>query len=182
MNRFARMFKDPLVWIDLEMSGLDIQRDKILEIAVVVTDGKLEQLVHGPQLVIHQSKEILENMDEWCIRTHTNSGLVQEVEKSTVTEREAEQIVMDFLLLHTCPGEVPLAGSSVHVDRQFLQRDMQRITDHLHYRIVDVSSIKELVARWYPKRLRGFGGDHRAAADIMASIAQLKYYRNSVFK
>lgn len=174
-----------LVWIDMEMSGLDAERERILEIAVLVTDGELEVIAEGPSLVVHQSDEVLAGMDEWNTKHHGDSGLTERVRASTVTEAEAEAQVLAFLSEHCAPKSAPLAGNSVHQDRRFLRRYMPKLDDFLHYRIVDVSTIKELGSRWYPREYDGRPNkraQHRAMDDIRESLEELRYYRQAFFK
>ncbi|MFW6067061.1 MAG: oligoribonuclease [Myxococcota bacterium] len=175
----------PLVWMDLEMTGLDVERERILEIAVLVTDGELNVVAEGPTLAIHQSEALLAGMDEWNTRTHTGSGLVDRVRESGLDEAAAEARVLDFLRSHVREGEAPLSGNSVHMDRAFLRRYMPRLEAFLHYRIVDVSTVKELVRRWYPEAFEARPpkrGNHRALDDIRESIDELRYYRRAVFE
>lgn len=175
---------DMLVWLDLEMSGLDPDKERILEIAVVITDGQLEEVAEGPEIVLHQPDSLLEAMDTWNTRQHGNSGLVARVRSSTVTEHEAETEVLEFLKQFCGPRLAPLAGNSVHQDRRFLQRYMPRLEAYLHYRNVDVSTIKELARRWYPELNRGKPQKacaHRALEDIRESIEELRFYRKKVF-
>ena len=139
-----RRLPNPLVWIDLEMTGLDVERDTIVEIACLVSDGDLKRVVEGPALAIHQPEEVLANMNDWCKEHHGKSGLTQRVRESTVSLEEAEQRVLDFVREHTEYQSAQLAGNSVHVDRAFLMRRMPRLLEHLHYRIVDVSSFAEV--------------------------------------
>lgn len=174
-----------LVWIDMEMSGLDVSKEHILEIAVLVTDGDLEILAEGPSLVIHQPEEILAGMDQWNRTHHGASGLIERVRASTVTEAEAEASVLAFLKEHVKERSAPLAGNSVHQDRRFLMKYMPAIDNYLHYRIVDVSSVKELVGRWYPEaygQRPGKRATHRALDDIRESIEELRYYRRVAFR
>ena len=174
-----------LVWIDMEMSGLDAERERILEIAVLVTDGELNVIAEGPNLVIHQSEEVLAAMDEWNTKHHGASGLIQRVRESTVDESVAEAAVLGFLKEHCLPKSAPLAGNSVHQDRRFLCRYMRELDDFLHYRIVDVSTIKELGRRWYPKPYDARPqkrAQHRAMDDIRESLEELRYYRKAFFK
>ncbi|MFB6372647.1 MAG: oligoribonuclease [Bradymonadaceae bacterium] len=172
-----------LVWIDLEMSGLDPDNDVILEIATIVTGPDLEIVAEGPSLVIHQSDEILEGMDEWNTKHHGESGLTERVRASEIDTEEAETRTLEFLREYVEPESAPLCGNSIGQDRRFLYRYMPDLSDFLHYRNIDVSSIKELVARWYDdvdppqKETR-----HRALDDIRESIEELRYYRNQVFK
>lgn len=179
------MATDRLVWIDLEMTGLEPERDRILEAAVIITDGQLEVVAEGPNLVVHQSDEVLAGMDDWNQRHHGASGLIKRVRASTLTEAEAEAQLLAFLEAHVGKREAPLAGNSVHQDRRFLARYMPAFDAYLHYRIVDVSSVKELVARWNPQAYAGRPnkkGTHRALDDIRESITELAYYRKSAFR
>lgn len=173
----------PLVWIDLEMSGLDPESCQILEIAAIITDGELEILAEGPDLVIHQPDEVLAAMDEWCTRQHGQSGLTAAVRASTVSLAEAEAQVLALIKAHCPPGKSPLCGNSIGHDRRFLLRYMPTLTSHLSYRNVDVSSIKELVRRWYPQVSAPAKREtHRALDDIRESIAELRFYRENVFR
>lgn len=174
-----------LVWMDLEMSGLDAQVERILELAVLVTDADLNIVAEGPELVVHQPDELLERMDEWNTSHHAKSGLTERVRASTVDEEAAEAFVLAFLEEECVVGETPLAGNSVWQDRRFLARYMPRIDAFLHYRIVDVSSVKELARRWYPTAFDAAPakrGAHRALDDIRESIEELRYYREHVFR
>jgi oligoribonuclease len=173
----------PLVWIDMEMSGLDPSTCRILEIATIVTDGKLEILAEGPDLVVHQPDEVLDAMDDWCTRHHGESGLTAQVRASTVSEAEAERQTLEFLARWTQAGASPLCGNSVHQDRRFMSRYMPRLDAFLHYRLVDVSTLKELSRRWYPEvKAPGKRETHRALDDIRESIAELRFYRGAVFR
>ena len=174
-----------LVWMDLEMTGLDPERDRILEIAALITDAQLQVVAEGPNLVVHQPDELLAAMDEWNTQHHGESGLTERVRSSTVSERDAEEAVLAFLAEHCAPQTVPLAGNSVHQDRRFLRRYMPTVDAFLHYRIVDVSTVKELGRRWYPEayaRRPQKNATHRALDDIQESIAELRYYREAFFK
>jgi oligoribonuclease len=177
------MNSTPLVWIDLEMTGLIPETDHILEIATLITDADLNILEEGPELIIHQPDAILDTMNEWCIKQHGESGLTERVRSSKVSLEEAEDLTLKFIKKHTGRTKVPLCGNSIGQDRMFLLKYMPRITDQLHYRMVDVSSIKELAHRWYP-RLAKFDKrtTHRALDDIRESVGELKYYRETVFK
>lgn len=168
-----------LIWIDLEMTGLDPDRDRIIEIATVVTDSHLNTLAEGPVLAVHQPDDVLEGMDEWNTRQHGQSGLTERVRMSTVTEAEAERRTLAFLREHVPPGVSPMCGNSICQDRRFLVRGMRELERYFHYRNLDVSSIKELVRRWRPDLLGGFSkrGSHLALDDIRDSIAELRYYR-----
>lgn len=173
-----------IVWIDCEMTGLDIVRDSILEIAVLVTDNSLEIIAEGPDLVIHASQEELERMDDWCKKHHGESGLTAAARASKISIQDAENQVLEFLKKHCDAQKAPLAGNSVYQDRAFLRVYMPRLEKFLHYRTVDVSSVKELVRRWYPKRKDRFfdkSKSHRALEDIRESIAELAHYKKNFF-
>ena len=166
------------------MSGLDPDRDRILEVAVILTDGALEQTDEGPDLVVHQPDELLASMDEWNQRHHGESGLIELVKASEFDEAAVEQRILSWLGERCTPGAVPLAGNSVHQDRAFLRRWMPRLHDFLHYRNVDVSTLKELLRRWEPSIVNGApskSGQHRALDDIRESIAELRHYRDKAF-
>lgn len=179
-------FKMPLVWIDLEMTGLDIEVDRILEIACVVTDGNLTKSVEGPDLVIHQTKECMDKMGEWCQTHHAASGLTERVLQSTISEQEAEKQVIEFVKKYVGTYHSPLlAGNSVYVDLQFLKKYMPDLASLFPHVLVDVSSIKALCVRWYPKDNRKAPAKekrHRAMDDIKESIAELKYFKSNIFK
>ena len=173
----------PLIWIDLEMTGLIPEMDKILEIAVILTDSELNPLDEGINLVIHQSEKILTSMNNWCIKQHGKSGLTQLVRESTIDISTAEKYVLSYIK-EKCPeGLSPLCGNSVGHDKRFLEIWMPTLTTYLHYRIVDVSTIKELAKRWYPKKnpLAKKGG-HRALDDILESIEELRWYKTTIFR
>jgi oligoribonuclease len=173
---------DRLVWIDMEMSGLDPERCAILEIATIVTDGALDVVAEGPDIVVHQPDAVLEAMDEWCTTHHGASGLTAAVRASTIDLAAAEALTLEFLREHVVPGKAPLAGNSVWQDRRFLTRYMPALDGFLHYRLVDVSTVKELCRRWYPAMaLPSKEGSHRALDDIRESIAELRAYRRRVF-
>ncbi|MFF3115860.1 oligoribonuclease [Kitasatospora sp. NPDC057904] len=175
---------DRLVWIDCEMTGLDLDRDALVEVAALVTDSELNILGEGVDVIIRPPAEALANMPEVVRAMHTSSGLLDELEHG-VTLAEAEERVLAYVRQHVPEaGKTPLCGNSVATDRGFLARDMPALEGHLHYRIVDVSSIKELSRRWYPKAYYNSpqkGGNHRALADIRESIDELRYYREAVF-
>jgi len=177
--------QDKLVWIDCEMTGLRLESDKLIEIAALVTDGDLNILGDGVDVVIHADDEALAAMPDVVKKMHADSGLTEEVRRSTVTLAEAEKMVLDYIRKHvTTPGAVPLAGNSIATDRNFIARDMPELDAYLHYRMVDVSSIKELCRRWYPRIYFGQpekGLAHRALADIRESIRELRYYREAAF-
>ena len=176
----------PLVWIDLEMTGLDPDRDLIVEIATIVTDGSLDTLVEGPDLVIAAPEESLDVMDPVVVGMHEGSGLMSLIRASEVTVAGAEQRTLAFLREHVPePGVAPLAGNSVHADRAFLRRYMPELEAWLHYRNVDVSTFKEVARRWAPdlvKQAPVKGGMHRALADIRESIEELRFYRDALFR
>ncbi|MCI2416148.1 oligoribonuclease [Saccharopolyspora sp. K220] len=176
---------DRLVWIDCEMTGLDLGKDALIEIAALVTDADLNILGEGVDIVIHADDETLAAMPDVVREMHDRSGLTEEVRRSTVTLAEAEQRVLDYVREHVPDGRsAPLAGNSIATDRGFIARDMPRLDAHLHYRMVDVSSIKELCRRWYPRIYYAQpekGLAHRALADIRESIRELAYYRRTAF-
>jgi len=176
--------KTPLVWIDMEMSGLVPDRDRILEVAMIVTDADLNTLAEAPVMVIHQADSVLEAMDSWNKATHGKSGLVEKVKASTMTEGEAEAKLIEVLKPLVAAGTAPLAGNTVHQDRRFMARYMPALDAFLHYRIVDVSTLKELAKRWRPEAMKGFTkeGKHEALADVYDSIAELKHYRTTFLK
>lgn len=180
----AKFHQDNLIWIDLEMTGLDPETHKIIEIASIVTDSELNILAEGPMLAIHQSDEELGKMDDWCTNTHTNSGLVKRVKETAVTENEAIAQTIAFLEQWVPKGKSPICGNSIGQDRRFLYKHMPLLEEYFHYRYLDVSTIKELTRRWQPEILEGFSksGSHLALDDIRESIAELKYYRSTVFK
>jgi oligoribonuclease len=171
-----------LVWLDLEMTGLDPDRDVILEIATVVTDEALELVAEGPNIAIHQSEEVLKGMDAWNKEQHERSGLVARVRSSPYSCKEAEEKTLAFLSEHCSKEESPLCGNSILKDRQFVMRHMPRLEEFLHYRNIDVSTIKELVRRWYPD-IPTYTKEkaHLALKDIRESINELRYYRQKVF-
>ncbi|TDC41890.1 oligoribonuclease [Micromonospora sp. KC213] len=176
---------DQLVWIDCEMTGLDLGRDALIEVAALVTDADLKVLGEGIDVVIHADEAALEAMPEIVRTMHGKSGLTEEVRRSTVTLAEAEDMVLAYVTQHVKdPRSAPLCGNSIATDRGFLARDMPRLDAHLHYRMIDVSSIKELCRRWYPRVYFGQpqkGLAHRALADIRESIRELEYYRRTIF-
>jgi oligoribonuclease len=172
-----------LVWIDLEMTGLEPDEHRIIEIASIVTDKELKVLAEGPVLAIHQPEAELAKMDEWNVRTHTGSGLVARVQASTVTEVEAVAQTLAFLRQWVPEKTSPLCGNSIGQDRRFLARHMPELEAFFHYRNIDVSTVKELVRRWQPALLEQFTkkGSHQALDDIRESIAELQFYREKVF-
>jgi oligoribonuclease len=171
--------KTPLVWIDMEMSGLVPDRERILEVAMVVTDADLNVVAEAPVLVVHQPDAVLDAMDSWNRSTHGKSGLVDKVKASRLTEAEAEGLLLEVLKPLVGAGVAPLCGNTVHQDRRFMARYMPALDAYLHYRIVDVSTLKELARRWRPDILQGLAkeGRHEALADIYESIEELRHYR-----
>jgi oligoribonuclease len=176
-----------LIWMDLEMTGLDESRHVIVEIATLVTDDDLNIIAEGPNLVIHQPDEVMAEMDDFVTNMHTVSGLLEKIKSSTISEAEAMQQTLDFIKEHSPePNKIPLCGNSIRTDRTFLAKYMPEIENWLHYRCVDVSTIKELVKRWNPglehARPKSEGITHRAMDDIRDSVAELKFYRDRVFR
>ncbi len=176
--------KNNLIWIDLEMTGLDPDSDVIIEIATIVTDAHLNVLAEGPVFAVHQSDETLAKMDDWCVRTHGASGLTERVRQSQVGEAEAERRTIEFLAQWVDNRASPMCGNSICQDRRFLYRYMPRLEAFFHYRNLDVSTVKELARRWKPDVLAGMNkqGAHLALDDIRESIAELKHYRERFFK
>lgn len=173
-----------LIWIDLEMTGLDPEVHKIIEIATIVTDSELNILAEGPVLAISQPEAELSKMDEWCTTTHTESGLVARVRESQISEDDAVEQTLEFLANWVPKGKSPICGNSIGQDRRFLVKYMPKLEDYFHYRYLDVSTLKELTRRWNPEILDGFSkqGSHLALDDIRESIAELRYYRETIFK
>ncbi len=179
MNR-----KQHLVWMDLEMTGLNVEIDVILEIATIITDNQLNIIAEGPALIIHQPQAALDLMDDWVRNQHTKTGLINAVEKSSMTSVVAQEETLDFIKEYCPPKDGILCGNSVWQDRNFLRKYMPRISDYLHYRIIDVSSVKELAQRWYPDSLfTKFEkpDNHRALEDVHSSIKELAHYRKYFF-
>ncbi len=179
------MESDRLVWVDLEMTGLEVERERILEIATIVTDGELNVLAEGPELVVHQPPAVLDAMNDWNTKHHGESGLTDRSRASKIGEAEAERLTLEFVAAHVPAKSAPLAGNSIHQDRLFLATYMKTLESHLHYRNVDVSTLKELVRRWYPTEYDARPkkkGSHRALDDIRESIDELRYYRSAVFR
>ena len=168
-----------LIWVDMEMTGLDPDNDRIIEVALVVTDSELNLLAEGPVFAIHQSDEILDGMDAWNKGTHGRSGLIERVKASTVSEADAEKALIDFLKNFVPNGKSPMCGNTICQDRRFMARGMPKLEAFFHYRNLDVSTLKELCKRWKPELASGFKKHqkHTALADIMESIDELKYYR-----
>jgi len=180
------MAQDPsnLIWIDMEMSGLNPETDRVLEIAIVITNSQLETVAEGPVLVVHQDDAVLDAMDDWNRGTHGKSGLTERVRAARLAEAAAEQQALDFLAQYVPSGISPMCGNSVHQDRRFLARYMPRLEAWFLYRNLDVSTLKELAKRWKPAIMSGLTkhGRHEALADIYESIEELKYYREHFLK
>jgi oligoribonuclease len=170
---------DTLVWMDLEMTGLDPEDNVIIEIATIITDDELNIIAEGPVIAVHQPDFELDKMDDWNVKTHNGSGLVERVKASAVSLEEAEKQTIEFIALHVKKGHSPLCGNSIHQDRRFLVKQMPLLEAFVHYRNIDVSTFKELAKRWKPSILPGFkkSGSHKALDDILESIAEMKYYR-----
>lgn len=168
-----------LIWIDLEMTGLYPEHDRIIEIATVITDAHLNILAEGPVFAIHQDESLLADMDEWNTKQHNQSGLIERVRESDTNERTAETQTIEFLSQYVDKGLSPMCGNSICQDRRFLYKYMPKLADFFHYRNLDVSTLKELAARWYPSILKGTKkqSKHLALADIKDSIEELAYYR-----
>jgi len=175
---------DNLVWIDLEMTGLNPDSDHIIEIATVVTDAELNVVAEGPVLAVHQPEQVLAGMDDWNRRTHGESGLVERVRRSATTAGEAEEQTLAFLRQHADPGSSPMCGNSICQDRRFLAREMPTLEKFFHYRNLDVSTLKELARRWAPAVLAGVHktSRHLALDDIRESIDELRHYRRTMFR
>ncbi len=177
-------YSENLVWMDLEMTGLDPVSERILEIATIITDSNLTILAEGPVVIVKQSEMLLANMDEWNSEHHTNSGLLEKVRTEGVTELEAEQITIEFVARYVEEGKSPLCGNSISQDRRFLARYMPKLEQFLHYRNLDVSTVKELALRWRPDLASNVRkkGAHRALDDIKESIEELVYYKEHFLK
>ncbi|RCV91892.1 oligoribonuclease [Billgrantia montanilacus] len=184
MNDSTEPRQGLLVWIDLEMTGLDPERERIIEVATLITDGDLNLIAEGPVLAVHQPEALLAAMDDWNQKTHGESGLVARVKESTIDTAEAQRQTLDFLKAHVAPGSSPMCGNSVHQDRRFLEREMPELLDFFHYRNLDVSTLKELAKRWNPSALAGFHkrNTHQALDDIRESVAELAHYRNTFLR
>ena len=174
---------DRLVWVDMEMSGLLPETDRILEIAMIVTDGDLNIVAEGPVLVVHQEDAVLDRMDAWNKGTHGKSGLIDKVKASTLSEADVEAECLAFLKQHVKSSISPMCGNTIHQDRRFMNRYMPKLEAYFHYRNIDVSTIKELCKRWQPEIAKGFSKQqaHTALADIIESVEELRYYREKLF-
>ena len=173
-----------LIWLDMEMTGLDPEKERIIEIAVVITESDLTFVAQAPVLVIHQSQALLDAMDKWNQSTHTKSGLIDKVKASTLTEEQAETQLLAFLAEHVPAGKSPMCGNTIGQDRRFMVKYMPRLEEYFHYRNLDVSTLKELSLRWKPEVYRSFvkQSKHEALADIQESIDELKHYREHFIK
>ncbi|XP_065169820.1 oligoribonuclease, mitochondrial-like [Atheta coriaria] len=173
-----------IVWVDLEMTGLDIERDTILEIACIITDSKLNIVAEGPNLIINTPEDKLNAMNEWCINQHGKTGLTEAAKNSSISLQQAEDNIMDFVQSHVMKSHSPLAGNSVYMDRLFLKKYMPKLDDYLHYRIIDTSTVKELCRRWNKEMYKTAPKkeySHRALNDIRESISELKFYKENFF-
>jgi oligoribonuclease len=170
---------DNLIWVDLEMTGLDPEKERIIEMAIIVTDSQLNILAESPVIAIHQSDDLLNAMDTWNTKQHNGSGLVMRVKESKVTEAEAEAMMLQFLKQYVPAGKSPMCGNTVYQDRRFLNRYMPELEKYFHYRLLDVSTLKELALRWAPEIYAGVKKEskHLALDDIRDSVEELKYYR-----
>jgi oligoribonuclease len=177
------MNSNNLIWIDLEMTGLNPKQDRIIEMATIVTDKFLNVIAEGPVFAIHQDEQLLQGMDEWNTTHHTQSGLVQRVRESTITEKQAELLTIEFLQEHIEAGKSPMCGNSVWQDRRFLMRYMPNLESFFHYRLIDVSTVKELARRWAPSIYNEVRKEskHIALSDIHDSIDELRHYKTHLF-
>ena len=178
----AKISDENLIWIDLEMTGLEPNADVIIEIATIVTDKNLNVLDEGPSIVIHQAGDVMDNMDEWCTNQHGKSGLTNRVRNSAISEETAENLTLAFLKQYVPEGKSPMCGNSICQDRRFLARYMPRLEVFFHYRNLDVSTLKELTIRWAPEKKMVYlkESSHLAMQDIKDSIAELKHYRETI--
>lgn len=176
--------QNALIWLDMEMTGLDPEKDKIIELAVVITNSQLETVAEGPVWVVHQSNEVLDGMDDWNKGTHGRSGLIDKVKASTLSEADVEAQCLEFIKQHVPARISPMCGNSIGQDRRFMVRYMPKLEEYFHYRNLDVSTLKELVRRWKPELAKGLTkhGKHEALADVHESINELKYYREHFIK
>jgi oligoribonuclease len=179
-NQAKVLNESRLVWLDMEMTGLDPAVERIIEVAVIVTEPDLTIVAEGPVMVIHQEDAVLDAMDKWNKGTHGKSGLIDKVKASIFNEQDAEQVLLDFLAQHVPAGKSPLCGNTVSQDRRFMYNYMPKLEQFFHYRTIDVSTLKELARRWRPELLKGFEkhSKHEALADIHESIQELRYYRD----
>jgi oligoribonuclease len=184
MTSDSKKHKDNMVWIDMEMTGLDPEKEGIIEVASIVTDKDLNIIDEGPDLVIKQPEKLMKAMDSWNQKHHGSSGLRDAVKKSKINVKKAEKKTLEFIKKYCVPHKNCLCGNSIYQDRRFIIKYMPRLDEFLHYRMIDVSTIKELVRRWYPKDkgLPQKSESHRALADIRESIEELRYYRKHYFK
>jgi oligoribonuclease len=173
-----------LIWLDMEMTGLNPDGDRIIEVAMIITDSQLNVVAESPVIAVHQSDSVLDAMDDWNKNTHGKSGLVARVKASTVSEAQAEQVLLAFLQQHVPAGKSPMCGNSICQDRRFMARWMPKLEEYFHYRNLDVSTLKELCKRWRPELAKGVvkKGKHEALADILESIEELRYYREHFLK
>ncbi|MFH4977204.1 hypothetical protein AB6A40_003913 [Gnathostoma spinigerum] len=185
LRQFSTMASksDRIIWVDCEMTGLDIRKHSIVEIACIVTEGDLKIVEEGPDIVIHQPESVLMNMDDWCKSAFEANGLLEKIRSSNIEMAEAERKILSFVEKYTKKGECPLAGNTVFMDRFFLMKFMPAFVNHLHYRVIDVSSFKEVINRWYPgsEKLEKMK-NHRALDDIRESIEELRFYRERFMK
>ncbi|KAF2898862.1 hypothetical protein ILUMI_07320 [Ignelater luminosus] len=181
----SKTYPGRILWLDMEMSGLDIDRDQIMEVACLVTDGDLNIVAEGPNIIVHQPDSVLDNMNEWCTKQHKQTGLTNESRSSTISLEEAEDQLFEFISKNIAKNSSPIAGNSVYMDRLFLRKHMPRVNNYLHYRIIDVSSIKELCRMWRPEIYKNAPTkhlQHRALTDIIESVEEMKFYRDNFFK
>ena len=173
-----------LCWLDMEMTGLDPQHDKIIEIAMIITDKDLNILAQSPVYAIHQSDDVLNNMNQWCITTHARTGLTERVRQSQYTEKQVENELLAFMQTWLPEKTSPMCGNTIHQDRRFMARYMPRLEAYFHYRNLDVSTLKELARRWHPTVYKGIvkKGSHQALDDILESIEELRYYRQTFLR